>query len=103
LNFIGLLERKYVSSPEETRLVDLSEKIQYFTLDAISDVVLSEPFGYLDSDVDLYNYNEINASSIRLLNIVSVLPWLAQLVHRWPIRLLVPREGDRVGFGRIMG
>lgn len=102
LSFINLLERKYISTESETRPVDLAEKIQFFILDAISDISLSEPFGYLDNDHDMYKYNEINRSSLSVLNVVSILPWLASLVHKWPLRLLLPREGDKVGFGRIM-
>ncbi|KAH6900409.1 cytochrome P450 [Thelonectria olida] len=103
LNFIKLLDRKYISSDAETRLVDLAEKTQFFALDAIGDVSLGKPFGYLERDEDLYNYNKINTSSLPVMNVVSVLPWLTQIVHRWPLCLLLPREGDQVGFGRLMG
>ncbi|KAI8688953.1 hypothetical protein NCS55_00150600 [Fusarium keratoplasticum] len=103
LNFIALLDRKYTSAPGETRPVDLAEKTQFFALDAIGDVSFGEPFGYLTQDEDLYHYNEINASSLSAMDIVSVYPWLTKIVHRWPLKLLLPREGDQVGFGRLMG
>lgn len=103
LNFMALLDRKYISTDATTRPVDLAEKTQFFALDAIGDVSLGEPFGYLARDEDLYNYNEINASSLPAMNVVSVLPWLTQIVHQWPLCLLLPREGDQVGFGRLMG
>ncbi|KAK7430183.1 hypothetical protein QQZ08_003368 [Neonectria magnoliae] len=103
LNFLALLDRKYISTDAATRPVDLAEKTQFFALDAIGDVSLGEPFGYLARDEDLYNYNEINASSLPVMNVVSALPWLTQVVHRWPLCLVLPREGDQVGFGRLMG
>jgi hypothetical protein len=103
LNFIKLLDRKYISNDTETLPVDLAEKTQFFALDAIGDVSLGKPFGYLERDEDLYNYNEINTSSLPVMNVVSVLPWLTQIAHRWPLCLLLPREGDQVGFGRLMG
>ncbi|KAK7404120.1 hypothetical protein QQX98_010078 [Neonectria punicea] len=103
LNFIALLDRKYISTDAATRPVDLAEKTQFFALDAIGDVSLGEPFGYLARDEDLYSYNEINASSLPVMNVVSVLPWLTQAIHRWPLCLVLPREGDQVGFGRLMG
>ncbi|KAH8734711.1 cytochrome P450 [Ilyonectria robusta] len=103
LNFMALLDRKYISTDTTTRPVDLAEKTQFFALDAIGDVSLGEPFGYLARDEDLYNYNEINASSLPVMNVVSVLPWLTHIVHQWPLCLLLPREGDQVGFGRLMG
>ncbi|KPM37142.1 hypothetical protein AK830_g9413 [Neonectria ditissima] len=103
LNFLALLDRKYISTDAATYLVDLAEKTQFFALDAIGDISLGEPFGYLARDEDLYSYNEINASSLPVMNVVSVLPWLTQIVHRWPLCLVLPREGDQVGFGRLMG
>ncbi|KAF5020104.1 hypothetical protein F66182_7867 [Fusarium sp. NRRL 66182] len=103
LNFISLIDRKYVSTASRSRPVDLAEKTQFFALDAIGDVSFGEPFGYLTKDEDLYRYNEINASSLAAMNIVSVYPWLSRIVHRWPLSLLLPREQDQVGFGRLMG
>ncbi|KAJ3514671.1 hypothetical protein NM208_g15042 [Fusarium decemcellulare] len=103
LSFIALIDRKYLSSASETQPVDLAEKTQFFALDAIGDVSFGEPFGYLTQDEDLYRYNEINVSSLSAMNVVSVYPWLTRIVHRWPFNLLLPREQDQVGFGRLMG
>ncbi|SPJ72333.1 related to pisatin demethylase (cytochrome P450) [Fusarium torulosum] len=103
LNFIRLIDRKYLSTTSEFRSVDFAEKTQFFALDVIGDVSFGEPFGYLSKDEDLYNYNEINASSLPVMNIVSVYPWLGRIVHRWPLSMLLPREEDQVGFGRLMG
>lgn len=102
LAFVDLLKRKYVSTDWQTRPVDLAEKTQFFALDAIGDVSMGAPFGYLAYDEDLYQYNEINESSLPVMNMVSVLPWLTKIVHKWPLRLLLPKEGDQVGFGRLM-
>lgn len=103
LNFLALLDRKYISTNTSTIPVDLAEKTQFFALDAIGDISFGEPFGYLTEDQDLYNYNEINASSLPIMNVVSVLPWLTGVVHRWPLCLVLPKEEDQVGFGRLMG
>ncbi|GFP56527.1 cytochrome P450 monooxygenase ABA1 [Trichoderma asperellum] len=102
LSFIDLLERKYVTSGSDVRPFDMAEKTQFFALDAIGDISLGQPFGYLDKDEDLYQYNEINTTSLPLMNVVSVMPALANIVHTWPLRLLLPKEGDQVGFGRLM-
>ncbi|PTB68170.1 cytochrome P450 [Trichoderma citrinoviride] len=102
LSFINLLERKYVSSGPDVRPFDMAEKTQFFALDAIGDISLGQPFGYLDKDQDLYQYNKINATSLPVMNVVSVMPALASLVHTWPLRLMLPKEGDQVGFGRLM-
>ncbi|KAF9767390.1 hypothetical protein IL306_000060 [Fusarium sp. DS 682] len=103
LNFISLIDRKYLSTTSESRPFDLAEKTQFFALDVISDVSFGEPFGYLTKDKDLFQYNEINASSLPVMNIVSVYPRLGRIAHRWPLSLLLPREEDQVGFGRLMG
>lgn len=103
LSFINLLDRKYVSTKSDTRPFDMAEKTQFFALDVIGDVSLGQPFGYLDKDEDLYNYNEINATSLPAMSVMSVLPSLANVVHTWPLRLLLPKEGDQIGFGRLMG
>lgn len=102
LEFIDLLDRKYVSTASETRSFDLSEKTQFFALDVIGDISLGKAFGYLAKDEDLFNYNQINESSLPVMNVVSVLPWLTHIIHRWPLSLILPKEGDQVGFGRLM-
>ncbi|EWG36348.1 hypothetical protein FVEG_00415 [Fusarium verticillioides 7600] len=94
---------EYLSTTSESRPLDLAEKTQFFALDVIGNVSFGEPFGYLTKDEDLYQYNEINASSLPVLNLVSVYPWLGRVVHQWPLNLLLPREEDQVGFGRLMG
>ncbi|KAG9507987.1 hypothetical protein J7337_001544 [Fusarium musae] len=96
LNFISLIDRKYLSTTSESRPLDLAEKTQFFALDVIGDVSFGEPFGYLTKDEDLYQYNEINASSLPVLNLVSVYPWLGRVVHQWPLNLLLPREEDQL-------
>lgn len=102
-NFITLLERKYISTDSTTRPVDMAEKTQFLALDIIGDISVGHAFGYLETDEDLYNYNEINESSLPAMALVSVLPWLTNILHRWPFRLALPKEGDNVGFGRLMG
>lgn len=102
LAFVKLLDAKYISTDHQVKPFDLAEKTQFFALDAIGDISLGTPFGYLTSDEDLFDYNRINASSLGPMNVVSVLPWLTNIIHRWPLRLAMPREGDHVGFGRLM-
>ncbi|WDK10806.1 cytochrome P450 [Colletotrichum graminicola] len=103
MNFIRLIDQHYVSTDSDFRPLDLAEKTQFFALDAIGDVSFGGPFGFLATDRDLFRYIEINESSLPVMNVVSVLPWLGRLVHRWPFRLMLPSEGDQLGFGRLMG
>lgn len=101
-NFILMLETKYTSTDSQIRPVDMAEKTQFLALDIIGDISVGEPFGYLQQDRDLYNYNEINMSSLPIMTLVSVLPGITDILHKWPFRLALPKEGDQVGFGRLM-
>ncbi|OLN85443.1 Pisatin demethylase 21 [Colletotrichum chlorophyti] len=103
MSFIRLIDQHYVSTDTDFRPLDLAEKTQFFALDAIGDVSFGGAFGFLAEDRDLFRYIEINESSLPIMNVVSVLPWLGRLVHRWPFRLMLPKEGDEIGFGRLMG
>ncbi|KAJ3494719.1 hypothetical protein NLG97_g3900 [Lecanicillium saksenae] len=102
-NFISMLETKYISTDLAIRPVDMAEKTQFLALDIIGDISVGKPFGYLENDQDLYNYNEINMSSLPIMTFVSVLPGITEILHKWPFRLALPKEGDQVGFGRLMG
>jgi hypothetical protein len=99
---MALIDHKYVSEPATLRPMDLAAKIEFFTLDVISDVSFGAPFGFLSEDNDLFRYNEINASAVPVMNMLQAMPWLANIVYRWPFRLALPSDGDNVGFGRLM-
>ncbi len=92
-----------MSTPTDFRPLNFTEKAQYFALDAMGDIGLGKPFGYLTENRDMHSYIEINMSSLPILNFLSAMPWLASILYRWPLRLALPKEGDQVGFGRLMG
>ena len=98
-----LLDTKYISTSTDTKPFDLAEKTQFYALDVIGDISWGKPFGYLETDKDLYDYNTINMTSLPVMDLISVFPWLGRLAHSWPLRLVLPSEGDKVGFGRLMG
>ena len=100
---MSLIDHKYISEPGSLRPMDLAAKAQFFTLDVISDVSFGAPFGFLAEDKDLFQYNEINASAVPVMNMLQAMPWLSNIVYRWPFRLALPSDGDNVGFGRLMG
>ncbi|RBR15426.1 hypothetical protein FVER53590_09331 [Fusarium verticillioides] len=55
LSFMKLLE-KYA---DEKKPVDFGRRAQFFTLDVISDLAFGEPFGFLETDSDVYKYIQI--------------------------------------------
>lgn len=102
LAFVDLVERKYLSSPGEARPMEFSHRAQFLTLDVATDVTFGEPFGFLRSDGDVERYIEMNEAMLPAFGILGSMPWLVYLMHRWPVRLLMPGDGDKVGFGRLM-
>jgi len=103
LKLVALIDAKYLSTPGSLRPFDLSTKTQFFALDVISDVSFGSAFGFLAEDKDLYQYLEINDSAVPVMNMLQAMPWLTGILYRWPLRLALPSDGDRVGFGRLMG
>src|SRR5512140_3780335 len=54
----ALIRRHYLSTPTQTRAEDLVWIIRFFTLDAITALAYGEPFSYLDTNEDLFGFNE---------------------------------------------
>ncbi|KAI1500203.1 cytochrome P450 [Biscogniauxia marginata] len=103
LELVKLINSKYLSSTADYRPVQFFQKISFFTLDVIGDISFGGAFGYLREDSDLYNYHEISEGSLPIMNILSVMPWLAKVAYKWPFNVMLPKEGDQIGFGRLMG
>ena len=101
--FIDLIERKYLSDENQHRPLDFARAAQYFTLDTIGELAFSEPFGFLANDKDMHKFIEITAGFFPVFGVLSAMPWLARMMHRWPMSKLIPNENDKVGFGRMMG
>lgn len=102
-NLIALIKSKYVSSNKDYRPVDLAQKLQYFTLDVISDLAFGKPLGYLEQDADPYDYVEAMDASMPVLATLGNLPWLANLFHSPLLRRFLPSEMDKGGFGALIG
>ncbi|KAK8062656.1 cytochrome P450 [Apiospora hydei] len=107
-NLMHLISRKYVSQPGRNPrsmppYMDFGQKVQFYTLDFIGEFAFGESFGFLKKDVDVRRMTEINDLSIRLMTVAGLIPWLADLRSIWPFRLLLPREGNKVGFGILFG
>lgn len=93
-----LIKRSYNSIPH-----DLAEITRFFTLDVLSTVAFGKPFGFLENNKDLWEYNT-NTSSLMI-----ALEWVAN--HR-TIRALfqsrimqalaAPKETDKTGMGPVL-
>ncbi|KAH6629589.1 cytochrome P450 [Boeremia exigua] len=100
---IELIKSKYVSSASSYRSVDLAEKLQYLTLDVISDLAFGKPLGYLQQDADPYDYLQSMDASMPVLAVLGNIPWLADLFHSPLLRRFLPSELDKGGFGALIG
>jgi len=102
-NLLKLIESKYISTNTDYRPVDLAQKLQYFTLDVISDPAFGKPLDYLRHDADPYDYIEAMDASMPLLASLGNVPWLATMFHSPILRQFLPSEKDKGGFGAVIG
>ncbi|KAM7216621.1 Cytochrome P450 [Rhypophila decipiens] len=100
---VDLIERKYISTPTEYRPIEFAHTISFFALDVISEISFGEAFGFLREDKDLYNYVAINDVSMPILVAVTTIPWVDKYLKMWPLNKGMPKEGDQIGFGMLMG
>ncbi|RSL93864.1 hypothetical protein CEP52_012997 [Fusarium oligoseptatum] len=99
LAFIKLL-RKYA---DENKPIDLGRRAQFFTLDVLSDLAFGEPFGFLETDSDVYEYIKTTEETLPMVMVTTVVPWLVKVLSSPIFKNLLPSEKDRLGFGRVMG
>ncbi|CAJ0540849.1 Ff.00g077560.m01.CDS01 [Fusarium sp. VM40] len=99
LAFIQLL-RRYA---DNNKPVDLGRRAQFFTLDVISDLAFGEPFGFLETDSDVYKYIQITEETLPSVMVTTVVPWLVKVLSSPLFKKLLPSEKDRLGFGKLMG
>ena len=102
---ISLIERKYVCTDEGPgRQMDLAEKVEFFTLDAISGLAFGEPFGDLIDDCDNFDYKKTLEGSAPFLIVLSELLEVRYFLDKTSLmKLLAPSATDKIGLGRIIG
>ncbi|KAK1511856.1 hypothetical protein CTAM01_00786 [Colletotrichum tamarilloi] len=99
VRLIRLIER-YVDGREP---FDFGRKAQFFTLDVISDLAFGEPFGFVASDSDMYEYIKTTEENLPVFMGMTVVPWVIRL-FRYPfLRSMLPTAKDPLGFGKVMG
>jgi hypothetical protein len=98
---VRLIKRKYLSTPTIYRRFDLAQTIQYFTLDVITSLSMTEPFGFIEQDEDVYEYVKQYRGMLPQMQWMTSIPILNRLM-RVPVfkRLTTLYLGDRVGIGK---
>ncbi len=101
-SFVDLIERKYVSAANDLRPMEFGHRAQFYTLDVVTSVTFGRPWGFLEKDGDVEKYLETTEVITPTFGVLGTLPWLVYVMHAWPFNRMMPGEGDRVGFGRLM-
>lgn len=83
-------------------VVDFGKKAQYFTLDVISDIAFGTPFGFLETDSDVYKYIETTEKTLPVVMITTVVPFVVNIFASPLMKPALPSEKDILGFGRVM-
>ncbi|KAG5803877.1 hypothetical protein H9Q74_011296 [Fusarium xylarioides] len=100
---INLLETKYLSTNKDYRPVDFAQKIQFFTLDVISDLAFGQPFGYIEQDDDVFDFIKITKAYFPVTLFIANIPSLVSLLHSRLFSGALPKESDKLGFGAFIG
>lgn len=100
---LELIKTKYLSSPTETKSFDLAEKMQFFSMDTISDISFGKPLGFLANDTDMYDYLKTSAAGFPFLIVLSLFAWLMHFLSLGAVKKYLPSAKDSFGMGRIMG
>ncbi|KAF9882020.1 benzoate 4-monooxygenase cytochrome p450 [Colletotrichum karsti] len=82
---------------------DFGRKVQFFTLDVISDLAYGEPLGFMSNDKDMYDYLKSTEAALPVFMTLGVVPWVMKIFASPIFRSLMPSENDVVGFGKLMG
>jgi len=100
LALVHLLESRYVT---HNKAFDFGLKAQYLTIDVIAHLAFGKPFGFLETDSDVYNYIEIIGKQFPLMGMVTNFPGFMKMIN-WPVlNRLLPSAEDKVGLGKLMG
>ncbi|TVY37831.1 Cytochrome P450 monooxygenase [Lachnellula subtilissima] len=87
--FLNLIRTKYISTDTDVRPIDLARKCGYFTLDTITNLSFSSPWGFLVQDKDLGNWFALVGWQFKIVTTMQSIPWLLNIVTTpWAARLM---------------
>jgi hypothetical protein len=100
LSLIHLLESRYIC---HNKPFDFGRKAQFFTIDVIAHLAFGKPFGFIETDSDVYNYISIIEKQVADMGVLAIFPNLITLFNWPPLNRLLPTPEDKVGIGKLMG
>jgi cytochrome P450 len=94
------LVRSYIA---RSAPIDMAEKLQFFTLDTLTDIAFGGPFGFITNDKDMYDYSATSAAFYPLMELGTVSRLVHSLLNSRVMQYLVgPKAGDKTGLGAII-
>ncbi|KAK0710411.1 cytochrome P450 [Apiosordaria backusii] len=100
---LSLIETKYLSTPSHFAPMNLAQKSHFYTLDSFGEIAYSQSFRSLDTDSDVLGIVKTGDETFPMLSAVHNHHKIFQILQKWPFYYLLPREGDKVGFGKVFG
>ncbi|KAK0654197.1 putative cytochrome P450 E-class, group IV [Cercophora samala] len=100
---LDLIDTKYLSTPSHHRPMNLAQKSHFYTLDSFGEIAYSQSFRSLDTDSDVLGIVKTGDATFPMLSAVHNHHKIFQIIQKWPFYYLLPREGDKVGFGAVFG
>jgi hypothetical protein len=101
---VNLIEREYLTTEERCPVMDWAVMAQYFTMDVLTDVAFSRPFGYLKDNADLFGYIKTVQQYMPVLEMQANIPLVNTVMNNKLLKtLLAPTASDTFGMGKMMG
>ena len=107
MEWIDRAKLDWMSEPSKVRTFDIGQRIQFLTVDIITQICLGRPLGCITSDSDKYDILKTVEQGTSMCQPFSVLLELNSLLYyitKIPIlgHRLIPQASDKSGVGRIM-
>lgn len=102
-NLKELIRRHYLSTPETIRKADLVWIIRFFTMDAVTALAYGEPFGYMETNEDLFGFNKQVQDGAKVMSVIVDTPFLRNLFKSPLLSPFMPKASDAKGVGRLIG
>jgi hypothetical protein len=84
--------------------MDLARKASFFTMDVITDLAFTKPFGNLANDQDMYRYIQSTEEMLPVMIMMTSIPALSAFFQiGWVGKLLFPSDKDTTGVGKLIG
>ena len=83
--------------------MDLGRQVHFGALDTLGEIAYGRPLGFVANNADQGNFLKINEAMLPILITMSNYSPIFTLTKHWPLKYLLPRAGDGVGLGAVMG